>query len=299
MANMPYTQNPYLPRVRAKAVNLVKSDGWSMRLVAKHIGVNPATVSKWVKKAPDCRITEIPTKSSRPKSSPLAISQAMVSRIVELRLARKRCAQIIHAQLLRENIQVSLSTVKRVLQREGLIKPRSKWKKYHLSGERPRPEKPGILVETDTIHRYLKINQITYIYTLIDVYSRWAYAKATNKINTVRSVQFICLAQKQANFSFNCIQSDNGSEFSKYFSLKLEKQGIRHRHTRVRKPNDNAHIERFNRNIQDELKTEINRYKTNIFKLNISIQEYINYYNNQRLHMGINYQTPNEVLPRY
>ena len=295
---MPYTQNPYLPKVRAKAVNLVKSHGWSMRQVARYLGVNPATVSKWVKKAPPSGVSEIPTKSSRPKSSPLAISQETVSRIVELRLARRRCAQIIHAQLQRESIQVSLSTVKRVLQRKGLIRSKSKWKKYHFSGERPIPEKPGILVETDTIHQYLKVKEITYIYTLIDVYSRWAYAQATDRINTLKSLQFISLAQKQASFSFNCIQSDNGSEFSKYFSLRIEEQGIRHRHTRVRKPNDNAHIERFNRTIQDELKTEINKYKTNVPKLNMFIQEYLNYYNNQRLHMGINYQTPNEMLPR-
>jgi len=31
----------------------------------------------------------------------------------------------------------------------------------------------------------------------------------------------------------------------------------------------------------------------------VAIKKYLNYYNTERLHMGINYQTPEEVLRRY
>ncbi|MGH7926701.1 MAG: integrase core domain-containing protein, partial [Candidatus Binatia bacterium] len=56
-------------------------------------------------------------------------------------------------------------------------------------------------------------------------------------------------ATEQSPFPFVLLQSDHGSEFSQKFTLEV---GVTHRHTRVRTPNDNAHLERFNRTIQEE-----------------------------------------------
>ncbi len=240
----------------------------------------------------------IPTRSSRPHTSPRAVSQKIVERIVAIRNEHKRCAQVIHAQLQREEIVVHLNTVKRTLHRQGLIAPRSPWKKVHQSGERPIAEKPGILMETDTIHISLNEKKRVYIFTLIDVCSRWAYAKASTRLSARLAVAFIEEARASAPFTFVCMQSDHGPEFSPRFSAPLTAGGIRHRHIRIRKPNDNAHVERFNRTIQEDMRTEIHRYKRNLPVLNKEIGRYLEYYNNQRLHMGINFQTPSEVLRR-
>lgn len=167
------------------------------------------------------------------------------------RLARKRCAKIIHAQLLREQVLVSLiSTVKRTLKRQGLIRPRSKWKKYHFSGIRPKVEKPGNLVRTDTIHIHVKDKERMYIFTLIDVNSRWAYAKASKKLSASLALEFVREAQREAGFKFDCVQSDHGPEYTKHFTVFIQTRDTIHRHSLVRKPNDNAHLERFNRTIQ-------------------------------------------------
>ena len=48
------------------------------------------------------------------------------------------------------------------------------------------------------------------------------------------------------------MQSDNGLEFSEHFAQRLKSNNIALRHTRLGRPNDNAHIERFNRTIQEE-----------------------------------------------
>lgn len=69
---------------------------------------------------------------------------------------------------------------------------------------------------------------------------------ASQRLNTHIALQAMHNAAQQAVFPFDCIQSDHGPEFSKYFTTLIEAQGIRYRHSRVRKPNDNAHIERFN-----------------------------------------------------
>ncbi|OGN19568.1 MAG: hypothetical protein A3F25_00505 [Candidatus Yanofskybacteria bacterium RIFCSPHIGHO2_12_FULL_45_19b] len=269
-----------------------------MRRVAKHIGVQASTVSRWMKRSTQAEARIIPTRSSAAIGRPTALAEAIVERIVQIRKQTKRCAQVVHAQLLRENIKVSLSSVERTLRRKGLVKTRSKWKKYHLSGMRPMPEKPGILVETDTINVYLNERKRIYIFTLIDCCSRWAYARASQKLSARLAQEFILAAQRKASFRFQCVQSDHGSEFSHYFTKLVQTLGTRHRHCRVRKPNDNAHVERFNRTIQEDLQKEIYQYKTNLPLLNRKIERYLDYYNNQRLHMGIKFQTPAEVLQR-
>ena len=296
LGSMPYTQNPYLPRLRAQAVNLIYQGRWSIRKVARHIGVHPSTILRWKRKAPSAGAWVINTQSSRPFSHPRSISKEIVNRIIELRLARKRCAKIIHAQLLKENIKVSLNTVKRTLKRNGLIRQRGYRKKYHLSGERPRAEKPGNLVQTDTIHVHIREKKRVYIFTLIDCYSRWAYARASKRLSAGLALEFVREAQRQAAFNFECVQSDHGPEYTSHFTIFTQIKGIRHRHSRVRKPNDNAHIERFNRTIQEEMFESIHRYKTNIPLLNLEIKRYLDYYNKERLHLGLDCKTPDEVL---
>ena len=287
---MAYTTNPNLPKVRAKAVNMVRS-GKGIRETAKYFGFNPSSVSRWVKRSPPGTIYEVATRSSKPKISPKTIDWRVKRKIIDLRIKTKgRCSEVIHQMLLNENIQVSLNTVKRTLRRSYLIKPRSPWKKYHLSGDRPEAVKPGDLVQVDTIHIWLSKTERIYVYTLIDVYSRWVYAYATKKISGGETLKFVKMAKKKANFDFICIQSDHGPEFSKYFTHMIK---TRHRHIRVRKPNDNAHIERFNRTIQHEL---LNQLPKDVRVINGQLKKYLRYYNQERLHLGIDLQTPFQIL---
>lgn len=298
---MPYTSNPNQPKVRAHAVRLVLKQGWSMRQVARYLGVAPSTVSRWMEEVSSNvgNIHVLETKSSRPKTNPRAIAPELVSRILELRdTHRKHGPEVIHELLKREGAHVSFSTVYRTLKRHRRIAERSPWKKWHRSGERPRAEAPGILVQMDSIHLLHNHNlrDKTYIVTLVDVWSRWAFARASQRLTAPLAAQTAERAWQRAPFAFSCIQSDHGPEFTSAFTRMVEAQGIRHRHSRVRQPNDNAHVERFNRTIQEEMKTEIRKYKTNIPWLNRSISEYLEYYNTQRLHAGLGHQTPREVL---
>ena len=289
---MPYTINPNLPQVRMKAVLLLRQ-GWSSRKVARHLGFSQSAIVKWSKRAPDDGRMAIPTKSSRPKSHPKTIDWKIKRKIIDLRIKTKgRCSEVIHQMLLNENIKVSLNTVKRTLRRNQLIKPRSPWKKYHLSGERPKVVKPGDLVQVDTIHLWLSKQERIYVYTLIDVNSRWAYAHATKRISGGETLKFVRQAKRKASFEFNCVQSDHGPEFSKYFTHMVK---TRHRHIRVRKPNDNAHLERFNRTIQQEL---LNQLPKDVRIVNGQLKKYLRYYNEERLHLGINLQTPWQILTK-
>jgi len=288
-----YTTNPNMPKVRKDAVNMVKN-GHSVRQTARYFGFNPATVSKWMKRAPDDMRFNIPTKSSRPKNSPNSLDQNIVNMIVKLRKKNGRCAEVLHRQLENMGIVVSLSSVKRTLDRKGLLKKRSPWKRRYISIDRPIPTKPGDLIQIDTIHIHSMYSEKFYVYTLIDVYSRWTYSMVSKRLNTHQSLKLVKQAIAKAPFKFNLIQSDNGPEFTSWFTEHVQKAGIIHRHSRVRKPNDNAHIERFNRTLKDECLRHVGKYPKTYEK---SIKQYLIYYNSERLHLGINLLTPLQLLP--
>lgn len=274
-----------------QAVRLYRA-GWGARQISRYLGFHHTAIMKWVRRAePLSRGTIIlPTKSSRPKTHPNALPSHLVSAIIAERIKHHRCAEVIHYTLVQRGLTVSLSSVKRTLKRHGLLKEKSPWKKYHRSGGRPVALAPGSLVEVDTIHFW--VPKRFYVYTLLDVYSRWAYAAVRKHATTKDSLWFVRHAQNEASFSFSTLQSDHGSEFARGFSQRI---GVVHRHSRVRKPNDNAHLERFNRTLQDECFHGVEPHPERFQKL---LPEYLHYYNTERLHMGLNFKTPAQVVPR-
>ena len=289
-----YTQNPNQPRVRRDAAYMAVRKG--VRITARHFGVSPGTITKWVKKAQVIGVHPIPTGSSRPWRSPLALSREIVQAIIVERSGRRRCAEVIHQALARKEITVSLSSVKRTLDRCGLLKKRSPWKRPHDYTLRPEAGHLGALLQADTVHIMAPDGSRIYVYTIIDLYSRWAYAEVVEHIGANQSVLFVKHAQEKAPFQFEMVQTDHGSEFSIRFTHELKRVGVKHRHSRVRQSNDNAHIERFNRTIQEECLDQIAQ---SIQSFKKAIPTYLKYYNTERLHMGINFKTPSEMFPSY
>jgi len=273
-----------------QAVLLVKR-GWSMRKTARYMGVYPSTVLRWLSRAPQHGNSYIPTLSSRPHGHPKTLSNEMVEKIIDYRRRYHRCAQVLHYLLNRDGVSVSLSSVKRTLRRNNLVN-HSKWKKWHTYLPRPAAEKPGILVEIDTIVDG-PVGDRLYLYTMLDVCSRWAFALPFERISTHKSLFFVRQGQLVSPFKFETIQSDHGSEFSIWLTKRLNEQGFAHRHSRVRTPTDNGHLERFNRTIQDECLSRIPR-NLSIYKK--EIPEYLKWYNEQRPHMALKMKSPLEVL---
>lgn len=284
---MPYTTNKNMPRIRREAAQLVYR-GWSTRKVARHFGFSQSVIVKWVKKARVWGYGAIPTKSSRPHHHPKQLKEKVVERIVDLRIKTKRTSEVVHQHLLNEGIKVSLNSVRRTIDRHGLMRKRNPWKRYHPPTDRPYPLKAGDLVQIDTIHRMISEKKRLYIFVLIDVYSRWVYAKAYPKIGGKQTVRFLNEAQKKATFNFNMLQTDHGPEFSNWFVARISKG---HRYTRIGKPNDNAHIERVNRTIQEEC---LDKFPNDVFKINCALKKYLQYYNYERLHLSLKLKTPSQ-----
>lgn len=292
---MAYSKNPALPKARQEAVRLVKIENWSTRKVARHFGYTHSAVVKWCARDQMCGAHPIQTRSSRPKHHPRALSHEMVSTIIKERADRRRCAEHVFHALRQKSVEVSLSSVKRTLDRCGLRKKRSPWKRPHDFTPRPEAAFCGALLELDTIHIIGPDGSRIYVYTIIDLYSRWAYAEVVNRISTERSSRFVQQAQQKASFRFHMVQTDHGSEFSIRFTHRLRALELRHRHSRVRQKNDQAHIERFNRTIQEEC---LDRTVRSAVSFKKALPPYLRWYNGERSHMGINYQYPLQMVPR-
>lgn len=194
--------------------------------------------------------------------------------------------------LKQDGITVPRSTIHRVLDRNRCLKKRNKRKWCHPAVERPQALKSGDLVEVDTIHRMIDDKKRLYVFSLLDVHSRSAYARAYSKMSGATSVRFVEEAERKSSFKFEMIQSDHGPEFSRSFVQRIRKS---HRFTRLGKPNDNAHIERFNRTLQEEC---LDKIPTDVRKINCALKKYLKYYNNERIHLSLS-TTPSQVVPSW
>ncbi len=290
---MAYSNSPQLPKIRREAARLVLEEGWSARKVGRYFGYHHTAVMGWVRYQEQYGVRPIITQSSKPRRHSRQMSDDLVRKIVAKRFELKRSAEVIHFALKEEGVIVSLSSVKRTLDRRGLLRKRSPWKRFHPYVPRPDVEKPGSLVQLDTIHRMIDEKKRLYVYVAIDVCSRWVYAKAYGRMSGRTTLMFLKEAQRRAAFRFDMLQSDHGPEFGKWFVAQAKKS---HRYTRIGKPNDNAHIERFNRTIQEEC---LDALPKDTRVINRNLPKYLRYYNEKRHHFGLNLKTPLSVVRSY
>jgi transposase InsO family protein len=319
---MAYSINPNLPRARAIAMQLLVRDQLPQYVVANRCGVSRSTIWRWRKKwdklnenvqfdnpnRPNRTYSRanhllrcnwlITTNTSRPRTSPHAVNKTIVVRILELRAWLKRCAEVVwHHITTIDHLQVSLSSVRRILRRHHCFDGSRKNRLRPDNPRRPLVTKPGELLQTDTIHYICPITyRRRYVYTVIDLYSRMAYAEIHDRIGPGIAAMVITHAQKLFGFRFSMVQADNGPEFSRYFEDKLGRQSIQVRHSRLGRPNDNAHIERFNRTIQEECLGSRFSYRTKTSEAQAKIDKYIEFYNTKRVHLGLQMRIPAQML---
>lgn len=285
---MAYTTNEKVGMVRVKAIRMLQC-GNSTREVARHFGYSQSTIVKWNKRKNEAKNQySLPTRSSRPHTSPKRTPKEIEGMIIGIRSETKRCSEVVYETLKVKGVSVSLSTVKRVLSRYGMLKKRSLWKKRRMYPIRPDIAQQGDLVEFDTIHFVNKYGKRSYVYTAIDVYSRYAEAMVSKKSNTHSTLRFLKKVKEYFPFEIKCIQTDNGPEFGKWFTDHCH---IEHRHNHPRSPNENGHLERFNRTIQEEMP----KHKLCIF-LKDDVSKYLSHYNTKRMHMGIKFKTPAQMI---
>ena len=142
---------------------------------------------------------------------------------------------------------------------------------------------PGHLVALDSIVKNIKGTR-RYIITFEDVYTRFGFAWGTKSHASQAAKEFFELCLKIFPFPIDFVLTDNGSEFAKEFSKKLRELHFVHYHTYPRTPKMNAHLERFNRTIQDEF---VDYHQDDLLipeVFNTKLLDYLTWYNTKRVH---------------
>jgi transposase InsO family protein len=154
---------------------------------------------------------------------------------------------------------------------------------------------PGDLVEIDTVVKFAwKIKR--YILTAVDVHSRYSFAFCYERPLSVNARDFIQKLKAVFPYPIKAIQTDNGSEFHKYFRDYLKEQRIKHYWNYPGRPYRQGHIEKFNRTIQEEFIdwNEVLLDDTN--KFNQKMSDWLIWYNTKRYHWSLDLTSPVDYL---
>lgn len=227
-------------------------------------------------------------KTGRPETS---LNRNMEVVILDLRQRYNYGACHIEQILKQKGFAVSHRQIEKVLIRNGLVKlnfkkqkPR-KWVRYELPN-------PNDLWHTDwTYDPFTGKNFSVYIddrTRLITSYGVFQRATAENSIALLKSgiaeygkpkaVMTDHGAQYYANLA-------NKEQKNTPFRITLNLLGIKHCLARVNRPQTNGKVERFFRTYKEE-------YITQTFT---SVKDYVQHYNEKRLHMSLSYKTPKQV----
>ena len=211
----------------------------------------------------------------------------------------------VHAELKKQQVACSLGRVKRLMRREGL---------YAVSTPRYRPkrERSEVTQTRNLLHDGLEITaidqlwhvDITYIPTaegwlylagVIDGFSKrvvgYAMAEQMKTELVVQALQSAVTKRKPAPGLIH--QSDRGSQYTSHlYGTKLAAQGMLPSFTGKGACFDNAVIESFWATLKRELIYPRERFATRD-EARAAIFEFIEiYYNRERLHSSLNYETP-------
>lgn len=185
-----------------------------------------------------------------------------------------------------------------------LLKTHKKFKKFKKFCINRKLTKPHQVWEFDIKYGYLQgENRWFFILTYIDVFSRvitGAYIGLTCKAHNLAATLSLALKKWELNENELIIRSDNGPQmtsnlFKDYLANLQEK--INHEFIPYATPNKDAHIEAFYSIIEIEF-LRVNYFNdfAEAYKL---FYEFIDFYNNNRIHSSIRYKTPMEIINIY
>lgn len=154
---------------------------------------------------------------------------------------------------------------------------------------------PGHCGAFDTVERIVNGKRY-YIITFTDLFSRFSFAWETTSHASLAAKEFFHLIQQLFPYPLEYILTDNGSEFAKHFDQAIRRWHKVHWHTYPKTPQMNAHVERFNRTIQEEFVDFHAASLPNPNRFNAKLIEYLLWYNLERPHWGLNLLSPVQFL---
>jgi transposase InsO family protein len=191
-------------------------------------------------------------------------------------------------------VAVSPSTVYRVLKHKGLLLTQWRHEKSKGSGFH-QPEYPHQHWHLDITYINFR-GTFVYLAALIDGYSRFiVHYELKTSIDSLDVEIMLERARLKYPDASPSLITDNGPQFiAKELKNYLNEVGITHRKTRFYYPQSNGKVERFYQTCKNEFVRKTSFLSLDDLKQQLA--NYINIYNNHRLHSAIGYISPNDML---
>ena len=236
-------------------------------------------------------------------------------------LSEQQLLQDITDLLGREFVCYGYKKVTRYLQRSGYLINKKKvfriMRESHILNHTYNYRSPAKRVVESIVHvnapnevwemdiKYIYIhgeNRTAYLFAIIDCFTREVVGKYLGyhctSSDVRRTMDFAFMDRGTNAISKVRIRSDNGTQFiSRIVELFLSSSKIAHERIHPATPKEDAHIESFNSILEKEV---IRRFEFSSFEdAESTIDRFIAFYNNERLHSAIDYKAPGEVYEEW
>lgn len=274
--------------------------------------LNRQYIYRWRKRY-DGTLESLADRSHRPHSHPNQHTPEEIKLILNMRRRNPNTGIVVFWVKLRQRGYTrSISGLYRFLRKHGVMAVKLLNPKYI-----PKPYEqmkyPGQRVQIDVkfVPQVCIVGQSEptqwFQYTFLDEYSRFRYIEAFQEHNTYSSTLFLKHVVKKFPYAIECVQTDNGSEFTNrllprgsdkptLFELELNRMGIRHKLIRPYTPRHNGKVERSHRKDNEEFYASHRFYSFDDFKAQLAVRERV--YNHFPIR-PLNWLSPLQVLSSF
>ena len=272
---------------------------------------NRQYVYRWRKRY-DGTLQSLADKSHRPNHHPNEHTPDELKLISNMRRRNPNDGLVVFwVKLMQRGYSRSITGLYRVLRRNNVMAVKPKNPKY-IPKSYEKMYYPGQRVQIDV--KFVPAaclvgdakGQKFYQYTAIDEYSRFRYLEAFPEHSTYSSAVFLEHVLKAFPFSVECVQTDNGMEFTKRFCTNkhspamfenvLQKYSIHHKLIRPFTPRHNGKVERSHRKDNEYFYATHTFYSFNDFAKQLKVH---NYKYNQFPMRPLNWKSPADYIKAF
>lgn len=274
---------------------------------------NRQYIYRWRKRY-DGTLASLEDRSHRPHHHPNQHREDEIRLIENMRRRNPNTGLIVFwVKLRKRGYTRSISGLYRFLRKHGQMAVKLPNPKYI-----PKPyeqmQYPGQRVQIDVkfVPKACLVGQAAedggyFQYTFLDEFTRFRYLEAFQEQSTCSSSQFIRHCVQKFPFVIECVQTDNGTEFTNrfvagqkqrpsLFEKTLAQLEIRHKLIRPYTPRHNGKVERSHRKDNEEFYASHKFYSFDDFRQQLAVRQ--RYYNNFPMR-PLDWRSPKQVLDSF
>jgi transposase InsO family protein len=258
-----------------------------------------STFYKWKKAFDKYGENGLIRKSPAAQSHSNKINEEVVNKVLSLRNEHQLGSWRIKWYLERyHDINISESSVARILKRHGVHRLHPKAPRRSLHSKRYNKSTPGHHVQMDVKVVVLKDSSNHSVkrfqYTAVDDATRIRALQIYTLHNQANAIEFVNYVMNKFPFRIKSIRTDRGHEFQAKFHWHVEDLGVEHHYIKAKTPELNGKVERSHLTDHREF-YQLLTYKDDVDLIE-KLSQWENFYNFERPHGAHLGKTPYEIL---